>query len=360
MLRLLKYYKCLIFLQICFSAVSASYAQTDEAVEKNDRTSILLNNGEYLHFLLDKEPNVMFKGDTLAVVSKGVTLSLCKSQVKGIRYFTDFDGSTSGTYTICDDIISFDNEIDTLVQEIKYVRDFDVAGWQDWFVPFEVQAAVLLEDFDIACIDSVYQYDDNGDGCINRLVMEIAELNAGVLKANTPYLIRAKSIGEKAVLVSNSVLEKTVTNAVDISLDENIRCVFKGNYSMMPVHMMEGSCYVFNEGLLVKATEGDILNPFRWFLNIDFACNPCESPLDVEIREKANETSIGDMHVVAEEIVVNAMLGNVVVALFQFDGKMLKSRDMLDGAAAFTIKDLPSGMYIIELGNNTKYKFFKK
>ena len=66
------------------------------------------------------------------------------------------------------------------------------------------------------------------------------------------------------------------------------------------------------------------------------------------------------MHVVAEEIVVNAMLGNVVVALFQFDGKMLKSRDMLDGAAAFTIKDLPSGMYIIELGNNTKYKFFKK
>lgn len=357
---LLKYYKYLIFLQICILAVSVSYAQTDENAGKITRTSILLDNGEYLHFLLDKEPNVIFKGDTLAVASKGVSLSLCESQVKGIRYFTEYETSNPEIYTICDDIISFDNEMDTLLQAMKYVRFFDVTSWQDWFVPFEMQASVLLEEFDIACIDSVYQYDDNGDGCINRLVIEITKINSGVIKANTPYLIRAKTIGKKSILIGNSVLEKTITETIGFSLDENIRCVFEGNYSMLSGYMMEENCYVFNEGSLVKITEEDFLNPFRWFLKIDFACNFCEPPQDIEIREKANEISISGMHVIGDGVVANNMLGNAMVTLFQFDGKMLKNRETLNGTTAFTIKDLPSGIYIIEVGNNMKCKFLKK
>lgn len=125
MLHLFKYYKYLIFLQICLVATSASYAQVDGEVERINRTSILLNDGEYLHFLLDKEPNVIFKKDTLSIVSNASSLSLYKTKVRGMRHLKCSADSAFDRFVIYDDFISFDNALDTILKEIKYVRGFD-------------------------------------------------------------------------------------------------------------------------------------------------------------------------------------------------------------------------------------------
>ena len=57
------------------------------------------------------------------------------------------------------------------------------------------------DDFEIAYINSIRQYDNNSDGAIDVTIMDVIKIENGSLLPNTPYLIKAKSTGEKTIVL---------------------------------------------------------------------------------------------------------------------------------------------------------------
>ena len=161
----------------------------------------------------------------------------------------------------------------TLPQEYKkitYNRTFNNKGWQAWYVPFAVDYNILKDDFDVAEINDMHQFDDNNDGLLDRLELEIIRVTSGTLEANYPYLVRAKSIGSKSIVVENTVLETAVDNTIDCS-SVKTKYSFVGTLSGISGNVMyNNGYYALGGGKLVMAEDNTVyLKPLRWYMNIE-------------------------------------------------------------------------------------------
>ena len=107
---------------------------------------------------------------------------------------TEGDGFTASALTL-QDATTYDNQAVFTATAFTYNRTFTSTGWTTWYVPFELELTKdICDKYDFSRINNVHQYDDNGDGNADRTVVESFRQNAGVkLKANYPYLVRAKS-----------------------------------------------------------------------------------------------------------------------------------------------------------------------
>lgn len=152
--------------------------------------------------------------------------------------------------------------------DVTYTRDFSNTSWQALYVPFSMNYDDWKDNFDIAYINDVHQYDDNNDGIIERTNVEIIRMNEDeVVNANTPYLIKAKNPGEKCI--------KVVINQLEIE-KENIYSVtswfnsfnFIGTYHVID-NMATNGYYAMSGGSLKLASSDDVeLKPFRWYLSV--------------------------------------------------------------------------------------------
>lgn len=161
----------------------------------------------------------------------------------------------------------------TLPQEYKkvtYNRTFNNKGWQAWYVPFAVDYNKLKDDFDVAEINDMHQFDDNNDGQLDRMELEIIRVTSGTLEANYPYLVRAKSIGSKSIVVENTVLEAAVDNTIDCS-SVKTKYSFVGTLSGISGNVMyNNGYYALGGGRLVMAEDNTVyLKPLRWYMNIE-------------------------------------------------------------------------------------------
>ena len=66
-------------------------------------------------------------------------------------------------------------------------------------------------------INDVHQFDDDDNGTIDRTVVEQIRKKGGVLEANYPYIVKAKTTGKKIITVNNAILYPTVENSIDCS-----------------------------------------------------------------------------------------------------------------------------------------------
>lgn len=139
-----------------------------------------------------------------ATIASDVTIDgTVAANEKAIEMIQNSDGSYSlkqtevvSEYTITDGSISeFTNDTEKLVEKITYTRTLSsVSKWYALYLPFEVPVETLLADGkEVAYFNDIHSYDDDFDGEIDRLSMEIIQLKSGTLKANYPYLIRATS-----------------------------------------------------------------------------------------------------------------------------------------------------------------------
>ena len=62
----------------------------------------------------------------------------------------------------------FNNDTETLCEEITYTRNFSNTKWQALYVPFEMSYNDWSADFEVARLNDVHQWDDDEDGLINR------------------------------------------------------------------------------------------------------------------------------------------------------------------------------------------------
>lgn len=173
-------------------------------------------------------------------------------------------------YVISDSDESFTLEEDLLCDKITYIRNFKNTNWQALYVPFEIPVENIKDDFVVAYINDVHQFDDDDDGTIDRTQVEAIKFTNGVLKANYPYMIRAKVAGEKTITVTDATLYAAEENSIDCSSVFDTY-TFTGTYSKIPAAELpkEEGYYALSGGAWKNIAAGTSLGAFRMYMKID-------------------------------------------------------------------------------------------
>jgi hypothetical protein len=133
--------------------------------------------------------------------------------------------------------------------------------------------------------------------------MEVIKIKQGTLKANHPYLIKAKNDGAKTMnlVLEDATLYPSKITTLDCS-SVYVKYDITGTYNTMSSEEIGESLVLTTSGSWQKMLETAVLKPFRFYLTIS---NREGSPLEIEqealsrIRisvwgEDDNETGIDD------------------------------------------------------------------
>ena len=163
----------------------------------------------------------------------------------------------------------YEDEIGQNTKLLTYTRTFNNTEWQALYVPFEMTYTDWQADFEVARLNDVHQWDDDDDGVIDRTELEAVKLKSGNTEANTPYLIRAKSVGEKTITLTNTTLYKAEENSFDVS-SWNTKFTFTGTYSgVSGTDMFTNGYYAMGGGTLHQAESSAYdLSPMRWYMKV--------------------------------------------------------------------------------------------
>ncbi len=151
----------------------------------------------------------------------------------------------------------------------SYIRNFSHKSWQALYVPFSMSYDDWKDEFEIAYINGIRQIDTNNDNVIDETIMDVFKIEEGSLIPNTPYLIRAKSIGEKTISLSNATLYPAESNSIDCSTTI-AKYIFTGTYNTIPAStLIENDYYAMGGGSIIMTDGESDLKPFRWYLSVE-------------------------------------------------------------------------------------------
>ncbi len=153
--------------------------------------------------------------------------------------------------------------------DISYTRNFNNTAWQALYIPFSLNYDDWKDDFDVAYINGIRQIDTNNDNVIDETIMDVYRIEEGSLIPNTPYLIRAKTTGEKTISVSNATIFEAVENRIDCSTTI-AKYTFTGTYETIPAStLIENEYYAMGGGSVIMTDGESDLKPFRWYLKVE-------------------------------------------------------------------------------------------
>ena len=252
---------------------------------------------------------------------------------------------TYGTYMLTDGT-EYTGEEDYYVKELTYSRVFKNDNWQCLYVPFDMSYNDWKDNFEVAIINNIHQYDDEDDGIIDRTEIEILYQKVGkTIKAHTPCMIRAKkadSNNAQKIIVNNATLKKAESKTLDCS-SVTTKFVFHGIYSKLSGSVMvENGYYSMSKGKFAKATDPNgNLNGLRWYLEA--------------IDRTTGESSLaktGEISIVAideDEVtgITNIENGsdNKIVSIFDANGRKMNG--------------FQKGLNIVKYSNGTTKKIMK-
>ena len=102
--------------------------------------------------------------------------------------------------------------------KFNYVRTFaNTTDWEPWYMPFDVELSDIENELEVACLNNIDQYDDDNDGKIDRTEIEAIPFVEGTLLANYPYIVKAKTAGEKEFVLENVTVQPYENNSIDCS-----------------------------------------------------------------------------------------------------------------------------------------------
>jgi hypothetical protein len=110
--------------------------------------------------------------------------------------------------------------------------------------------------------------------------MEIVKIKGGTLKANYPYLIKAKTEADKemSITLEDAMLYAAAENSVDCSsVCQNY--IVTGTYAGKTAEDLAGKLVISDSGIWEPLTAGSDLSPLRLYLSIE---NRDNSPIEVE------------------------------------------------------------------------------
>ena len=224
-------------------------------------------------------------------------------------------------------------------------RNFANTKWQALYLPVSLDCSELVEDYDIAYINNVHQFDDNEDGVIDRTQLEAIRMKSGETRPNTPYLIKAKTTGDKEITLLLATLSAAAEPTFNVMSWYN-EYVFHTTFSgVSGTDMVNNGYYALSEGSLVKATNPDnSLRPNRWYLEIKArtggGASAAPKSIDIVVDGEDDNPTTGIFEVETGNNVDKCADNKV----YDLNGRMVKTGNSL--------KDLPKGIYIM---NGKKY-----
>lgn len=199
---------------------------------------------------------------------------------KGTMYYIgvgqfDFHASLRDDYTITlsgtwphdvEALTLADGEAYTTAQNapnFTYTRCFAHTHWQPLYVPFAMKSADwTAQGLEVACINNFHEY-EQADGS-TKVVLEVKKVTTGMLRPNTPYLIRAIEAGDKTITLSNVELAEPANNTIDCASVTR-------TYTFTGIYAKKSD---FDAAKDYTMTAGDLyhpkgaLKPQRWYLSV--------------------------------------------------------------------------------------------
>ena len=216
----------------------------------------------------------LYQNSLFVMVSDGTLRIGIRKDVESIYDWACFDNFElyyyGATIELFDSQESFSHPIDERFDAISYTRNFRNTNWQALYVPFDILVTEeFLSEFEVAYVNNVHQRDYDDDGDIDNTEVEAFKIKKGTLRANYPYLIRAKEVGEKTIAVSNTILYAAEENSYDCSSMFDTY-TFTGTYRRLSSDMLPQSegYYALSGGKWKPVAEGSSLGAFRYYLHI--------------------------------------------------------------------------------------------
>ena len=156
--------------------------------------------------------------------------------------------------------------------DVSYTRNFTNTNWQAIYLPFSLKYEDWKDDFEVARINGIRQYDDYNIGSINRTELEFVKMtnDESVIYPNTPYIIKAKTPGEKTLSIENTTLYESKANSIECSTTTEL-FTFIGTYKVMNFSGIGAyhNCYVLGSTGRNIIEGKTFLPPYRWFMKMD-------------------------------------------------------------------------------------------
>ena len=211
--------------------------------------------------------------------------------------------------------------------DVSYTRDF-TTYWEALYIPFSLKYEDWKDDFEIAYINAIHQYDTNDDGDIDKTVLEFVKIKSGSTYPNTPYIIRAKEKGKKTLSAKYVTLYESDVNQIKCSTTAQ-EFIFTGNYKK--VSKMDLMAYYTNKYTMHL---GDInyinlitgVGAYRWYMEI----KERESVYSINNNNTAKEISI---KVVGEEAtgIANIQHLSPDTQIFDINGRKVSKNSLKPG-----------------------------
>ena len=187
-----------------------------------------------------------------------------------------------------------DSQIDGA--DVSFTRDFST-NWEAIYLPFSLKYEDWKDDFEVARINGIHQYDKNDDGRIDKTELEFVKMtdDESVIYPNTPYLIKAKKAGEKTLSVENTTVYKADVNQIECSTTTE-KFIFRGNYKRIPYFVIQTEGYYIIEHGQLSNNPVYSLTPYRWYMkrenrNSAYGINNNNTAKEISIRVVGEETT---------------------------------------------------------------------
>ena len=187
-----------------------------------------------------------------------------------------------------------DSQIDGA--DVSFTRDFST-NWEAIYLPFSLKYEDWKDDFEVARINGIHQYDKNDDGRIDKTELEFVKMtdDESVIYPNTPYLIKAKKAGEKTLSVENTTVYKADVNQIECSTTTE-KFIFRGNYKKIINFVIETEGYYIIENGQLSNNPVYSLTPYRWYMkrenrNSAYGINNNNTAKEISIRVVGEETT---------------------------------------------------------------------
>ena len=209
-----------------------------------------------------------------------------------------------------------DSQIDGV--DVSFTRDFS-GNWEAIYLPFSLEYKDWKDDFEVARINGIRQYDDYNTGRINRTELEFVKMtdDESVIYPNTPYLIKAKEAGEKTLSVENTTVYKADVNQIECSTTTE-KFIFRGNYKKIISSTIKTYGYYVMENGQLSNNPVYSLTPYRWYMkrenrNSAYGINNNNTAKEISIRVVGEETTgIRQLQITNDELPVYDINGRRV------------------------------------------------
>ena len=261
------------------------------------------------------------KGNCLATIDKSIPVYVPANSVEAYKnakewkFFTNIQAIPT-TYTLMDGEI-FDNSLQFDECKISYTRTFNNTSWQALYIPFSMSYEDWKDDFEVAYINSIHQYDKDDDGVIDETIMEVVKIKNGSLIPNTPYLIKTKTTGEKTITITGATLYESEENSIECST-MLAKYTFTGTYSTISAStLIANNYYGMGGGSLVITDGTSDLKPFRWYMKIDARSPMYNVSLDakaitINVIGDEETTGVNELRMINDELPVYDLNGRKV------------------------------------------------